>query len=318
MAKGALHIRAHTDFSPDFKKLEAILELKQILEPYVHIQVVAFPQEGLFTIDGGKDLFEEAVKMGVDVVGGLPQAEITREDGIEHVHYAFHLANKHDKLIDIHTDETGDPNSRFLEVIAKYAIKYDMAERVTASHTTALHHYQNDYAQKVISHVKQAEMNIVTNPFSNTILQSRYETYPKFRGLTRVDELLAAGVNVSIGNDNIMDPFGPLGTGNMLHAANFLAHVAHLTNEEQLRQLYTMITTKGAKTLALTSYGIEEGNEANLVILDANNEREAIRRMSECLYIIKKGEIIGRTEPAKHILHFNQEKIQVDFQHDSL
>ena len=234
IANGVLNIRAHTDFSPNFVKLQAILELKEELKDIVDIQIVAFPQEGLLTNKGTKEQLEEAVKIGADVIGGLPQAEITREDGIDHIRYVFEIAEKYDKLIDIHTDETGDPQSRYLEVIAKYTLNYEMPGRVTASHTTALHNYQNDYAAKVISHVKQANMNIVTNPFSNTILQNRYDGYPKYRGVTRVDELLAAGVNVSIGNDIIMDPFGPLGKGSMLQAAHLLAHTAHLTNNRQV------------------------------------------------------------------------------------
>lgn len=315
VANGVLHIRAHTDFSPDFIKLQAILELKEELRNYVDIQIVAFPQEGLFTIKGADELLEEAVKMGADVIGGLPQAEITREDGIEQIRYIFNLAEKYGKLIDIHTDETGDSQSRYLEVIAKYALNFGMPGRVTASHTTALHNYQNDYAQKVISHVKQAEMNIVTNPFSNTILQNRFDGYPKYRGVTRIDELLAADVNVSVGNDNIMDPFGPLGKGSMLQAVHLLAHIAHFTNNEQLKALFAMITTNGAKTLYKKEYGIKEGFQANCIVLDAENESEAIRLTSECLYVIRNGEIIVKTEPAKRKLQLGTDSFYVDFKH---
>lgn len=313
LANGVLKVRAHTDFSPDFTKLKAILEVKEKLRDFIDIQVVAFPQEGLILQDGAKELLNEAMKMGADVVGGLPQAEITREDGIEQIKYIFELAEKYDALIDIHTDETGDAQSRYLEVIAKYTLKHDMQGRVTASHATALHNYQNDYAAKVIHHVKQADMNIVTNPFSNAILQNRFDGYPKYRGVTRVDELLAAGVNVSIGNDNIMDPFGPLGKGSMLQAAHLLAHTAHLTTGRQLEQLFQMITRNGAKTLGEKSYGIREGLPADCIILDARTAEEAIRLTSEPLYVIRKGKAIVETEPAKRNLQLNENKLTVDF-----
>lgn len=313
IANGVLKIRAHTDFSPDFTKLEAILEVKDSLQDVVDIQVVAFPQEGVFVQSGGKDLFAEAVDMGVDVVGGLPQAEITREDGIKQIEFIFELAEKYNALIDIHTDETGDAQSRYLEVIAKYALKYDMPGRVTASHTTALHNYQNDYAAKVISHVKQASVNIVTNPFSNTILQNRFDGYPKYRGVTRVDELLAASVNVSIGNDNIMDPFGPLGKASMLQAAHLLAHTAHMTTNEQLEQLFSMITMNGAITLGVEQYGIAEGLPADCIILDARNVQEAIRLTSECLFVIRGGNILVETKPAERQLRLDSRVENIDF-----
>lgn len=315
VANGVQAIRAHTDYSPDFKKLDAIVQVKEAMKDLVDIQIVAFPQEGVFLRNGEKELLEEAVKRGVDAIGGLPQAEITREDGIEQIKLIFELAEKYDKLIDIHTDETGDSQSRYLEVIAKYALRYSMPGRVTASHTTALHNYQNDYAAKVIQHVKQAEMNIVTNPTSNALLQNRLDGYPKYRGVTRVDELLEAGVNVSIGNDNIMDPFGPLGKGNMLQTALLLAHTAHLSSPKQLKDLFSMITHFGATTLQLSDYGIKEGLPANCIILDAKDEAEAIRRTSDCLYVIRKGKVIAETTPATHRIHLDNESIDVDFIH---
>lgn len=313
IANGVLHIRAHTDFAADFKKLEAILTVKESFNEFVDIQVVAFPQEGIFLQRGAKEWFAEAIGMGADVIGGLPQAEITREDGIEQIKYIFELAEKYNKLIDIHTDETGDPQSRYLEVIAKYALQYDMPGRVTASHTTALHNYQNDYAAKVINHVHEADLNIVTNPTSNAILQNRWDGYPKYRGVTRVDELLAAGVNVSIGNDNIMDPFGPFGKGSMLQAAHLLAHTGHLTSQAQIRDLFAMITTNGARTLHKKTYGITLDAPANCIILDAANEQEAIRLTSECLYVIKDGQIISKTKPATRQLQLKGSTALVDF-----
>src|SRR5690625_3989095 len=182
-------------------------------------------------------LLLKALEMGAEIVGGMPQVELTREDRIKSIKYIFDLAEKYNKLIDIHTDETGDEQSRFSEVIAKYTIKYGMNGRVTASHTTSMHNYHNDYASKLIDNTNRAGINIVTNPFSNTLLQNRLDGYPRKRGHTRVDELLEHRVNVSIGNDNIMDPFNPLGKGDMLQAAHLLLHTAHLSGHKQMIQL---------------------------------------------------------------------------------
>ena len=185
---------------------------------------------------------------------------------------------------------------------------------VTASHTTAMHNYNNDYASKLIGNLSRANVNIVTNPSSNAILQNRLDGYPRKRGHTRVDELLANNVNVSIGNDNIMDPFGPLGKGNMLQAAHILLHTAHLSGNKQILSLFDMITKNGAQTLKEEKgYGIKVGNQADLVILDAKDEKEAIRLTSECLYVIRKGKVISKTEPAKRNLKLNDEEFEIDF-----
>lgn len=315
IANGVLHIRTHTDSTePHLLTMEAILELKEEMKEFIDIQVVAFPQDGIFAFDGMDSLLEKSLKMGADVVGGLPQAELTREDGIKSIEYVFDLAEKYDVLIDIHADETGDDQSRFTEVIAKYAIERSMAGRVTASHTTAMHNYHNDYAAKLLGNLKRADVNIVTNPFSNSLLQNRLDGYPKKRGTTRVDELLASGINVSIGNDNIMDPFGPVGKGSMLQAAHLLLHTAHLSGRKQIGDLFNMISINGARTLQIDEdYGIKEGKQANCIIIDAVDEQEAIRLTSECLYVIRKGKVILETTPAKRTLQLDEKNIDVDF-----
>jgi len=314
IANGVLRIRAHTDTTePYLKIIKAILELKDEMKDFVDIQVVAFPQDGIFSYNGMAHLLEQAIQMGADVVGGIPQVELTREDGIKHIEHIFELAEKYDKLIDIHTDETSDEQSRFVEVIAKYAIKYDMKHLVTASHTTAMHNYNNDYAQKLIGNLKRSEVNIVANPFSNALLQNRLDGYPRRRGITRIDELLEHGINISLGNDNIMDPFNPFGKGSMLQAAHLLVHTAHLNSDQQIGQLFHMITFNGAKTLQDSNYGIVLGNEADCIILNATNIKEAIRLISDCLYVIRKGHIIATTEPAINKLFLNDEEIEVNF-----
>lgn len=315
LANGVLKVRAHTDCSlPSLVTIEAMLELREELKDYVDLQVVAFPQDGIFAYEGMEDLLIRAVEMGVDVIGGMPQAELTREDGIRSIDFIFNLAEKHNLLIDIHTDETGDDHSRFLEVIAKYTIERKMAGKVTASHTTAMHNYDNDYAAKIISNVKRAGVNIVTNPFSNSLLQNRTDGYPRRRGHTRIDELIRAGVNLSIGNDNIMDPFNPLGKGSLLQAAHLLVHTAHLSSEEDMNLLFDMITYNGAKTLdELANYGIDENKQADFIILDARDEKEALRLTADCLYVIRKGEVLLQTEPAKRELFMDGSELVVDF-----
>lgn len=314
MANGVLRIRTHADSTePNLLTVQALLELKEEMRDYVDIQVVAFPQDGILAHPQSAELLEKAVKMGADVIGGIPQVEFTREDGIRSIEIVFELAQKYEKLIDIHTDETSDDQSRFAEVIAKHAVLSGMEGMVTASHTTAMHNYDNDYAAKLIGLLKRAEINIITNPASNALLQNRLDGYPRRRGHTRVDELLHAGVNVSIGNDNIMDPFGPLGKGSMLQSANLIIHTAHLSGSNLIPKVFDLITINGAKTLNLTDYGIELGNQADLVILDAKDEYEALRLLSEAIYVVRKGRVVVETKVAEREITLGSETVTVDF-----
>lgn len=314
IANGVLKIRTHADSTePDLLTVKALLEVREEMREYVDIEVVAFPQDGIFTLNGGDTLLEESARLGVDALGGIPQVEFTREDGIRAIDTTFELAEKYNKMIDIHTDETGDSQSRFTEVIAKYALESSMMGRVTASHTTAMHNYDNDYAAKLISLLKRSEINIVTNPFSNSLLQNRLDGYPRKRGHTRVDELLDMGVNVSIGSDNIMDPFNPLGRGSVLSAVQFLSHTGHMSGECDFKNLFDMITTNGAKTLNYDNYGIEIGNDADLIVLDARDEKEAIRLTSECLYVVRCGKIILETSRPKRSLKIDGNQENIDF-----
>jgi cytosine deaminase len=274
---------------------------------------VAFPQDGIFTAPEAQDLMKKAVDMGADVVGGIPHNEFTREDGVQDVIFAFDLAESRNLLIDIHVDETGDDQSRFVEVMAKETILRGMEGRVTASHTTAMHNYNNDYAFKLIGILNRARMNMITNPFDNSVLQNRTDGYPRRRGHTRVDELIARGVNVSIGHDSIMDSWYPMGKGSMLQGANLLLHTAHMSGYSQMDDLFDMITVNSAKTMNLDDYGIESGNSADLIILDAKDEMEAIRLESECLYVIRKGEIVMETKPAERVFRPETENRKIDF-----
>jgi cytosine deaminase len=314
-ANGTLKIRTHADTTdPTLLTVESLLEVKEEMKDLVDLQIVAFPQDGIFTTKEGLDLMKRSLEMGVDVVGGIPHNEFTREDGVKDVETVFELAEKFDALIDIHVDETGDDQSRFVEVMAKETINRGWQGRVTASHTTAMHNYNNDYAFKLIGILKRAEMNMITNPFDNSVLQNRTDGYPRRRGHTRVDELLARGVNVSIGHDSIMDPWYPMGKGSMLGAANLLLHTAHMSGYSQVSQLIDMITDNSAKTMNLAEgYGIKVGNQADMIILDATSEFDAIRLMSECLYVIRKGNIVSTAQPATRMLDFGGEVRNIDF-----
>ena len=315
VANGTLRIRTHADASdPTLLTVESLAEVKEEMKDLVDIQIVAFPQDGIFTSPEGPKLMERAMEMGADVVGGIPHNEFTREDGVKDVEFAFDLAEKHNALIDIHVDETGDDQSRFVEVMAKEAIVRGMQGKVTASHTTAMHNYNNDYAFKLIGILARANMHMITNPFDNSVLQNRTDGYPRKRGHTRVDELLARGVNVSIGHDSIMDPWYPMGKGSMIQAANLLLHYAHMSGYDQVPQLFDMITTNSAKTMNIEAdYGIEVGKTADLIILDADTEFDAIRLMSECLYVIRRGSVVSKTEKAKRTVYCNNDEFDIDF-----
>ena len=316
IANGTLKIRTHVDTTdPTLKTVEALAEIREEEKENIDIQIVAFPQDGIYTFPDGEKLMRRAVEMGADVIGGIPHNEFTREDGVRDVEFVYDLAEKTGTLIDIHIDETGDDQSRFVEVMAKESINRGMQGRAAASHTTAMHNYNNDYALKLIGILKRAEMNMITNPFDNSVLQNRTDGYPRRRGHTRVDELLARGVTVCIGHDSIMDPWYPMGKGSMLSAANLLLHTAHMSGYDQFPQLFDMITTASAVTMNVSDgYGIKAGNQADFIILDAVDEMEALRLISECLYVVRKGKILVETRPAERILTLAHGKSEiVDF-----
>jgi cytosine deaminase len=299
-AQGVLHVRTHADVTDSgFRGLKALLEVREKVRGWVDVQIVAFPQEGMRSYPRGVEFMEEALRLGADVVGGIPHYEHTREMGVESVKESFRLAEKHDRPIDIHCDETDDPHSRFLEVMAVEAIRTGMGPRVTASHTTAFGSYDNAYAFKLMGFLSKANINFVANPLINITLQGRYDTYPKRRGITRVKELWQNGLNVSLGYDDIMDPWYPLGTGGMLQPAHMAVHVCHMTSRKEVTACFDMVTENAARTLGLEGYGIAEGNAANLVLVDAPDKWDAIRRLATTTLVVKGGEVISETRPAE-------------------
>ncbi|KNE19516.1 cytosine deaminase [Virgibacillus pantothenticus] len=301
IAQGIQHVRTHVDVTdPKLTALRALLEVKEEMAKYVDLQLVAFPQEGVLSYPNGKELLEEALKLGADVVGGIPHFEFTREYGVDSLRTVFDLAEKYDRLVDIHCDEIDDEQSRFIEVVAKEAYERGLGSRVTASHTTAMGSYNDAYTYKLFRLLEISEINFVSNPLVNIHLQGRFDTYPKRRGLTRVKELLEAGMNVCFGHDDIFDPWYPLGTGNMLQVLHMGIHASQLLGYEQIVNSIDLITTNSAKTLNLEQeYGIEVGKPANLIVLDAENEYEAIRKQAVVTHSIRNGNMITKTTPSK-------------------
>ncbi|MGD6875796.1 cytosine deaminase [Bacillus infantis] len=299
IAQGIQHVRTHVDVTdPTLTALKALLEVKEEMASHVDLQLVAFPQEGILSYPSGAELMEEALKMGADVVGGIPHFEFTREYGVSSMKIAFDLAEKYDRLVDIHCDEIDDEQSRFVEVVAAEAYERGFGSKVTASHTTAMGSYNDAYAYKLFRLLKMSDINFVANPLVNIHLQGRFDTYPKRRGITRVKELLEAGMNVSFGHDDIFDPWYPLGTGNMLQVLHMGIHVSQLMGYEEIVRSFDLITDNSARTLHIEdSYGIESGKPASFIVLDAENEYEAIRKQAAVLYSIRNGRIIAQTSP---------------------
>lgn len=299
MRNGVQYIRTHVDVTdPEFTAFQAMLEVKEEVKDKVDIQLIAFPQEGMYAYRDGDKLVEQALKMGADVVGGIPHYEFTREDGVKSVKKAIELACRYDKLVDIHCDETDDDQSRFVEMIAAEAYFSGLKDRVTASHTCAMGSYNNAYAFKLMSKLAQSGINCISCPTENTYLQGRYDNYPKRRGLTRIDELTAAGVNVSLGQDSISDPWYPLGNGNLMNQLDFAIHISHLMSVEQIWNALDYITVNGAKTLHLSDYGIREGSSASFIVIDAPNEFEAVRERAGIIRSVRKGGTIFEKKPA--------------------
>jgi cytosine deaminase len=314
VANGVLFVRSHVDVcDPKLTALRAMLEVKQQFADRIMLQLVAFPQQGIQSFPNGERLMRQAVELGADVVGGIPHFELTREYGVESVKYAIGLANEFGKQVDVHCDETDDDHSRFLEVMVAETIRLKMEGRVTASHTTAMHSYNNAYAGRLIVNVKQAGLNMITNPLDNATLQGRFDHYPIRRGHTRVKELLAAGVNVCLGHDSVMDPWYPLGKADPLQAAFTLAHYGQMSGYEEIRTLIDMITVNGARTLGLSDYGLQPGCRADLVLFDASSESDAIRLMAPRRLVIREGKVVARTEPARTVVNWNGAEERVDF-----
>ncbi len=298
---GIQHVRTHVDVTdPTLSALKSMLEVREETRHLIDLQIVAFPQEGIESFKGGRELMTEAIAMGADVVGGIPHFENTRDQGVSSIKFLMDLAERSGCLVDVHCDETDDPQSRFLEVLAEEARVREMGERVTASHTTAMGSYDNAYCSKLFRLLKLSQINFVSCPTESIHLQGRFDTYPKRRGLTRVAEIDRAGMNVCFGQDSIVDPWYPLGNGNILRILEAGLHICHMLGYEDLQRGLDLITDNSARTLNLGErYGLEVGRPANLLVLSAADDYEMLRTQGHALLSVRNGEVLMRRTPAQ-------------------
>src|SRR5437762_8830034 len=304
VAKGLLAIRSHVDIcDPDLRAVEALLHVRERVKPYLDLQLVAFPQDGLLRSAGALDNLKRALAMGVDVVGGIPHFEGTMTDGAESIRILCELAADRGCPVDMHCDETDDPLSRHIETLAFHTKRLRMQGRVTGSHLTSMHSMDNDHVAKLIPLIRDAGVHAIANPLINITLQGRQDTYPKRRGMTRVPELMAAGVNVAFGHDCVMDPWYALGSGDMLEVAAMGLHVAQMTSVDAMRSCFAAVTANPARILGLDGYGIAPGCRADFVLLQAQDPVEAIRLRAARLRVFRAGRCIAETPAATAALH---------------
>jgi cytosine deaminase len=299
VAKGLLAIRSHVDTSdPSLLPVEALLEVKRRVASYMDLQLVAFPQDGVLRKPGGVDNLKRALDMGVDIVGGIPHYERTIAEGAASVKLLCEIAAERGKLVDMHCDETDDPMSRHIETLAFEARRLGLQDRATGSHCTSMHSMDNYYVSKLLPLIAESGVSIVANPLINITLQGRHDTYPKRRGMTRVPELMDAGVTVAFGHDCVMDPWYCMGSGDMLEVAHMGLHVAQMTSQEGIRNCFDAVTTNAAKVMHLEGYGLDKGCDASFVLLQARDTVEAIRLRANRLKVWKKGKLVAETAEA--------------------
>jgi cytosine/creatinine deaminase len=299
VTQGLLAIRTHVDTSdPRLVTVEAMLEVKRRVAPYIDLQLVAFPQDGYFRAKDGVESLNRALDMGVDVVGGIPHFERTMEEGRLSVEALCRIAAERGLPVDMHCDETDDPLSRHVETLAGETVRHGLQGRVAGSHLTSMHSMDNYYVSKLIPLIAESGMNVIPNPLINIMLQGRHDAYPKRRGMTRVRELMAAGVNVSFGHDCVMDPWYSMGSGDMLEVGHMAVHVAQMAGVEEKVAIFDALTVNSAKTMGLQGYGLAKGCFADLVLLQAQSPAEALRLKPVRLAVIKRGRVIART-PAR-------------------
>ncbi|WP_194722891.1 amidohydrolase family protein [Noviherbaspirillum malthae] len=313
-ARGLLAIRSHVDVCDDrLLAVEALLEVKRRVAPYLDLQLVAFPQDGLLRSPTAFDNLKRAIAMGVDVVGGIPHFERTMAEGAESVRLLCEFAADKGLRVDMHCDESDDPMSRHIETLAYHANRLGLHGRVAGSHLTSMHSMDNYYVSKLLPLIAESGVAAIANPLINITLQGRHDTYPKRRGMTRVPELMAAGVDVAFGHDCVMDPWYGMGSGDMLEVAHMGLHVAQMTSQEAMRACFDAVTETPARILGLEGYGLQAGCYADLVILDAGSAIEAIRLRAPRRYVLRRGRVISRSPAARAELNLPGRPEQVDF-----
>ena len=314
VAKGLLAIRSHVDICDErLLAVRALLEVKQRVAPYLDLQLVAFPQDGLLRAPGALANLKRALDLGVDVVGGIPHFERTMADGAESVRLLCELAAERGLPVDMHCDESDDPLSRHIETLAFHARRLGLEGRVTGSHLTSMHSMDNYYVSKLIPLIREAGVQVVANPLINITLQGRHDSYPKRRGMTRVPELMAAGVNLAFGHDCVMDPWYSLGSADMLEVAQMGLHVAQMTSQAQMQSCFDAVTVNAARVMGLVDYGLTPGCQADFVLLQARSTVEALRLRPPRLRVIRRGRLLASTPPVVATLGLAGRPVQVDW-----
>ena len=303
IARGTLAIRSHVDVSgQNLVGVEALLDVREQMKDFIDIQLVAFPQDGLFRANCLNNL-KAALDMGVDVVGGIPHFERTMEEGHESIRILCEIAEKRGLLTDLHCDETDDPMSRHVEILARETTRLGLKGRVAGSHLTSMHSLDNYYFTKLISLLVEADLNIIANPLINITIQGRQDNYPKRRGLTRIPEQLNAGLKVAFGHDCVMDPWYPLGSHDMLEVAHMALHCCHMTGIDEMISCFNSVTADAASILHLDNYGINNGSNGDLVVLQCKDPIEAIRLKPARLFVVRHGKVISSTDPVNYELN---------------
>lgn len=314
VAKGNLAIRTHVDTTdPSLMAVDVLLEVREEMKDFVDIQLVAFPQDGVLRAPDGLKLLERALDKGVDVVGGIPHFERTMDQGRESVRMLCEIAAGRGLMVDMHCDESDDPHSRHVETLAFETQRLGLHGRVTGSHLTSMHSMDNYYVSKLLPLMAEAGLHCVCNPLVNMNLQGRHDTYPKRRGLMRVPELMALGINVALGHDDVMDPWYPMGSHDMLEVAHMGAHALHMIGTDGLRRMFRAVTENGARVMGLDGYGMAPGCRADLVVLQASDEIEALRLRPARLWVVRRGRVIARTPEVMASVDLGRGEELVDF-----
>ncbi len=317
VARGILAIRSHVDVcDPRLLAVDALLEVKRQVAPYLELQLVAFPQDGYYRAPGAVGQLETALDRGVDVVGGIPHFERTMAEGGASVRGLCELAAERGLRVDMHCDESDDPHSRHVETLAAETVRLGLQGRVTGSHLTSMHSMDDYYVSKLMALMAEADLGVVANPLINITLQGRHDGYPKRRGMTRVPQLIEAGLTVAFGHDCVMDPWYALGSADMLDVAHMGLHVAQMTGQEEMRRCFAAVTEAPARIFGLEGYGLAPGCNGDLVVLQAADPVEAIRLRATRLFVIRRGEVIAESAPAVAKLHLPGRPATVDFTRD--
>lgn len=313
VSQGLLAIRSHVDVCDDaLTGVEALLDVREKVAPYIDLQLVAFPQDGFYRSPNAERNLIRALDMGVDVVGGIPHFERSMEEGARSVRALCEIAAERGLRVDMHCDETDDPLSRHIETLSYETQRLGLQGRVAGSHLTSMHSMDNYYVSKLLPLMAEAEVHAIANPLINICLQGRHDTYPRRRGQTRVPEMRAMGINVAFGHDCVMDPWYSMGSGDMLDVAHMALHVGQMTSREAMRYCFECVTSRPAEIMGLEGYGMDVGCNADFVLLQANDTIEALRLKAPRLAVVRRGKVIAESAPRVATLSLDGRPATVD------